>query len=134
MGYISLPLPNGSCQCVSGKYPNVVCQPCYFLCKECSGPNPDKCTQCDLSSGFTLSNGQCKCSLHYYVNFNTIKCNICDPSCTECFDFGKENCINCHTQYYRAANGCECIYINKLATLHVINVSEKHLMIVLHAI
>ncbi|EAS00754.2 zinc finger lsd1 subclass family protein (macronuclear) [Tetrahymena thermophila SB210] len=94
--------------CGNSLYPNTTnhtCSSCDSTCFNCSGPNPNQCTQC--TGNRYLQGNQCllTCNPGFYAGANNM-CVACDQTCATCSAGANTNCLSCQLPLYLNGNQC----------------------------
>ncbi|KAL4487833.1 hypothetical protein ABPG73_005093 [Tetrahymena malaccensis] len=118
---------NSSCQCVEGYYENNnTCLQCNNLCQICKLSKNSSCDQCLPNS--TLQNSQCVCNQGYFYNNSnrqvingicscingfyedsqSLICQTCQYSCSQCTNGTANDCIACSANRQLKGGLCVC--------------------------
>lgn len=108
---------DGRCQntCPSGYYgdnSDLICKQCDSSCLTCSGPSNSQCLSCIQNEN--LINGQCECSLGFYLN-QIDGCVSCPSNCSSCN--AVNSCLTCKNGYTLMNGKCiACLNAQYLGT------------------
>ncbi|EGR34727.1 zinc finger lsd1 subclass family protein, putative, partial [Ichthyophthirius multifiliis] len=97
---------NTQCICQPGSYRDPSnpfrCLKCDESCQECTGPNPNQCTNCPIGALITLNSqtsteGTCQCKDGWEAH-NCLQgyCRKCHISCKKCNGQSQNNCKQCY--------------------------------------
>ena len=92
-------LDDGTCVCKEGYYFEVstlLCKPCYFYCKTCTGPNKYDCLNCRSLAELTVpmvsgstNDRLCQCMTKYIMTpIGECSLGSCDITCSTCMGWG----------------------------------------------
>lgn len=114
---------DNSCTCKEGEFYYLhnengkdKCDPCHILCKTCSGPTKDSCTECNTAvANIEHFNGNtCDCDVGYHFDNRQTSlaelCSSCFKFCEICLD-EDGNCESCRDipGIQLVGTKCECV-------------------------
>lgn len=108
------------------------CERCHFSCQSCVGRHSGQCVTC--KAGFFRQGSSCveHCSersaarrdarrllicsrltspppFSHFGNTMTMECDLCDPSCNQCWGRGNRKCLSCRKEFILVKKWGQCL-------------------------